>query len=124
MLIPGGGTELFRALLDKEGIQPVHVNELNNMWGGSDDLIVIVIGSPNPFDWQRDPLRWTRMAIQANGAALIASDNGFLVSTKPVANRGGTTRSPASRETPSSRSGRTITGRVTVPTLSRCRQKN
>ena len=77
--IPGGGTELFRALLDKEGVQPVTARELNNMFAGSDDLIVIVVGSPNGWDWRHQPLQWVRMAVQANGGALIASDTGFML---------------------------------------------
>jgi hypothetical protein len=76
--IPGGGTELFRALLDKEGVQPVTLRELNNMFGAaSDDLIVIAIGNPTAWDWNREPLVWVRRAIQTNGAALIASDYQF-----------------------------------------------
>jgi hypothetical protein len=72
--IPGGGTELFRAFLDREGIKPVTANELNNMFAGSNDLIVIVIGSPHQVDWNRDPLRWVRQTVNAHGAALIATD--------------------------------------------------
>jgi|SRR5579883_349004 len=72
--VPGGGTDLFRALLDREGIQPVSSNELNNFWP-NDDLIVVVLGSTETWEWQRDPLRWARLAIIANGAAIIASDN-------------------------------------------------
>ncbi len=79
VMIPGGGTELFRALMDKEGIQPLRSQDLNNMGGASDDLIVVVIGAPNQFEWQREPLRWARIAVEANGAALIASDSGFAV---------------------------------------------
>lgn len=77
--IPGGGTDLFRALLDKEGIQPVTQRDLNNnnVWA-SDDLIVVVIGSTQPVNWNQDPLGWARKAVQANGAALIASDAGFV----------------------------------------------
>lgn len=72
VFIPGGGTELLRAFLDKEGIEPVRAN---NLRGASDDLIVIVIGSTQAWDWNRDPLRWARDAIQAGGAALIATDS-------------------------------------------------
>lgn len=75
MMIPGGGTDLFRALLDKAEIQPISSNELNGLWP-SDDLIVVVFGSTDVWgDWQRDPLRWARLAISVNGAAIIASDN-------------------------------------------------
>jgi hypothetical protein len=79
VFIPGGGTDLFRALMDKEGIQPLRAQDLNNMWGASDDMIVVVLGNPNPQEWQREPLRWARMAVAANGAALIASDSSFAV---------------------------------------------
>lgn len=78
VFIPGGGTDLFRALMDKEGIKPVRAQDLNNMWGASDDLIVVVIGHPGN-EWQPNSLRWARMAVQANGAALIASDSAFAV---------------------------------------------
>lgn len=75
VVIPGGGTDLFRALLDKEGIQPVTQRDLNNMWGGSEDLIVVVIGSTQAVNWNQDPLRWVKNAVQANGAALVATDS-------------------------------------------------
>lgn len=80
--IPGGGTDLFRALLDKEGIQPVTQRDLNNMWAGTDDLIVVVIGSTQAVNWNQDPLRWAKNAVQANGAALIASDTGAVWLTR------------------------------------------
>lgn len=71
IFIPGGGTELFRALLDKEGIRPVTTREFfNNGIFPSEDLIVISVGTQTG-----DSLRWSRMVIQANGAALIASDS-------------------------------------------------
>ena len=76
--IPGSGTELFRALLDLEGIQPVRANDLfDEQRALGDDLIVIVIGSPNSVDGPHDPLRWARLAVRVNGAALVASDSGF-----------------------------------------------
>lgn len=77
--IPGGGTELFRALLDREGIQPVTQRELSNQPWASDDLIVVVVGATHPRDWQYDPLQWVRNAITANGAALVATDSGAQV---------------------------------------------
>ena len=33
--IPGGGTDLFRALLDREGIEPVTQRDLNNLWAAA-----------------------------------------------------------------------------------------
>ena len=84
--IPGGGTELFRALLDREGIQPVTARELGNMRMGEDDLIVIVIGASHSVDGWHDPLTWARLAVQANGAALVASDNGFTLHEAGVQN--------------------------------------
>jgi hypothetical protein len=68
--IPAGGTELFRGLLDKEGIQPVRSNDI---WI-NDDIIVIVIGSTAPQNWSRQPLLYARQALQHNGAVLIATD--------------------------------------------------
>ena len=65
MPIPGAGTDLFRAFLDKEGIEPVRANDL---WVG-DDLIVIVIGSTVPVNWNQ-PLAVARQAIASNGAVL------------------------------------------------------
>lgn len=88
--IPGGGTELFRALLDKEGVQPVTLRDLNNNAWASDDLIVVVVGTPNQWNWPHEPLSWVRKAVQANGAALIASDSGFftyLAAHNPAGNQ-------------------------------------
>ncbi|MBM3980496.1 MAG: hypothetical protein FJ304_09435 [Planctomycetes bacterium] len=72
LLIPGGGTELFRAFLDREGVQPVRAN---NLWAG-DDLIVVVIGNPAGQGWGPNPLQWARNAVGVGGAALIATDQG------------------------------------------------
>lgn len=72
VILAGGGTDLLRAFLDKAGIEPVRAN---NMWTG-DDLIVIVIGSTQPQQWDKKPLDWVRQAIGAGGAALIATDQG------------------------------------------------
>ncbi|QJW93475.1 hypothetical protein [Frigoriglobus tundricola] len=74
--VPGGGTELFRALLAREGIQPVRAGELNNARTLNTDLIVIVIGSPGvDFQPLPQPLAWVRFALQVDGAALVASDS-------------------------------------------------
>lgn len=72
--IPAGGTELFRALLDREGIQPVSLRDIQNrnVWP-TDDLIVISIGSQQ--QWPNDPLDWVRSTVAANGGALIATDS-------------------------------------------------
>jgi hypothetical protein len=72
VLIPGGGTELFRAFLDREGIEPVRAN--NAAWIDQ-DTIVIVIGSTVPVQPQLDPLAVARQAIRGNGAALVATEN-------------------------------------------------
>ncbi len=87
--IPGGGTELFRALLDKEGVQPVTQRDINN--GNvrpSDELIVIVIGTPPvvPRGEQPAALLWVRWAVAANGAALVATD-GTLTLHRAQANQ-------------------------------------
>lgn len=79
--IPGGGTELFRAFLAREGIQPIAANELRDHWPLSDDIIVIVVGDARRHEWF-DPLKTAQNAIQVNGAALIASDSSIdLVDT-------------------------------------------
>jgi hypothetical protein len=70
VVIPPGGTELFRAFLDREGIQPVRQND---NWV-DEDLIVIVIGTTDPVNWQRQPLGYARMALEQHGAVLIATD--------------------------------------------------
>jgi hypothetical protein len=81
--IPGGGTELFRAFLDREGIQPVRANEL---WF-DEDTIVIVIGSTEQVG--NSPLECARTAISRNGAALIATDSRTLLfESDKVANFG------------------------------------
>ncbi len=73
ILIPGGGTELFRALLDKEGIEPATQNE--SRFGEPDaNTIVIVIGSTPGGDWD-EGLRWARRTIRVGGAALLATDS-------------------------------------------------
>ena len=72
--VPGFGTDLFRALLAREGIQPVRAVELNNDNTANGDLIVIVIGSPGA-EFPPQSLNWARRAIRADGAALVASDS-------------------------------------------------
>jgi hypothetical protein len=82
--IPGGGTDLFRALIDKEGVQPVTMREVDRMMGASDDLIVIVIGTVD--GWNHDPRHWARQALRAQGAVLIASDSAFQLQSAEVGN--------------------------------------
>lgn len=77
VVVTGGGTEFFRALLDLADIKPVRGVELNNLQPGP-DLIVVVFG--NPSQWQRnDPTRWARETVAAGGAALVASDSSFVI---------------------------------------------
>ncbi len=71
-LVPGGGTDLLRALLDKEGVEPVRQNDLWNLQP-DEDLIVVVIGNiDNDFV---PSLQWVRRTIAKGGAALVATDN-------------------------------------------------
>lgn len=70
---PGGGTELFRALLDKEGIEPVTADEAFRLRPDT-GLIVVVIGALDGNDWN-EGLRLARQAVAAGGAALIATDS-------------------------------------------------
>ncbi|MCS6866569.1 MAG: hypothetical protein RMJ56_00610 [Gemmataceae bacterium] len=79
LLIPGGGTELFRALLDKAGIKPVTLQDIRTRPWAEDDLIVITLGNPQHQVFNAEPLIWARLTIEANGAALIASDDRFSV---------------------------------------------
>ncbi len=79
LLILGGGTELFRALLDKAGIKPVTLQDIRNRPWAEDDLMVIVLGNPQNPLFNAEPLIWARIATEAQGAALIASDDRFSV---------------------------------------------
>lgn len=77
IMVSGGGTEFFRALLDLADIKPVRANDLNALQPGP-DLIVVVFG--NPSQWQRnDPTRWARETVAAGGAALIVSDSPLTI---------------------------------------------
>ncbi len=71
--ISGGGTELFRALLDKHGIEPVKQQTTRFMEPDA-NLIVIVIGSLPDAEWS-ESLRWARRTIAVGGAALVATDS-------------------------------------------------
>ncbi len=79
VFIPGGGTELFRALLARAGVQPVTALDLHRMGWATEELIVIVIGEPRLQAGNFDSLEWARRAITANGAALVASDSGAML---------------------------------------------
>jgi hypothetical protein len=71
-----GGTDIFRAILAREGFKPVKRNELTIFNDGriqvTSSMVVIVLGS-GQFDFF-DPLRAAREAVRQNGAALLASD--------------------------------------------------
>lgn len=73
--IPGGGTDLFRALLDREGIRPLAPHELNNNWNLGNDLIVIVIGSLHQNIWGVDARNLIQGTLRTGGAVLLASDS-------------------------------------------------
>jgi hypothetical protein len=84
VVIPGGGTELLRALLAREGIQPVSARELRQFVRWDDDIIVVVLGDPlQPERAILPPLSCVRMALQSHGAVLIASD-GLVQLTDPA----------------------------------------
>ena len=70
--IPGGGTELLRALLDREGIEPIREFDANKPLDRN--TIVISIGLLDGTDWN-DPLQHVRRVIAVGGAALIATDS-------------------------------------------------
>jgi hypothetical protein len=75
LAISAGGTELLRALLAREGIQPITANELRHFFRWDDDVIVVVLGDPLLPDRGVIPqLSCVSLALQAHGAALIASD--------------------------------------------------
>jgi hypothetical protein len=68
MPVLGGGTELFRALLDHEGVQPIPPNQM----GPGHDVIVVVVGTT--ASWNFDPMLLARQVLQQGGAALVATD--------------------------------------------------
>ncbi len=72
LAILGDGTELFRALLAREGIQPVRTSDQPL----GDDVIVIVIGAATAeFQPPSRSLPCVREAVRVGGAALVASDS-------------------------------------------------
>jgi hypothetical protein len=74
--VPAGGTELFRALLDRSGLKPVTRDEYNRMVR-FDDLIVIVLGDPEVERnrlFQIDPRHIIERALSNGGAVLVATD--------------------------------------------------
>ncbi|MDY3555861.1 hypothetical protein R5W24_005007 [Gemmata sp. JC717] len=85
LVVPGGGTELFRAIFDAAKVRPVQGYELQLLlkdlafepgpaFKPGHDLIVVVLGAPH--QWQaNDPLWWARQVVRNGGAALIASDD-------------------------------------------------
>lgn len=73
--IPRDGFDLFRALLDREGIRPVAREEFErNFLQGFNDLIVIILGDPRSAR-RADPMWVARQVVQNGGAALIATDS-------------------------------------------------
>ncbi|VTR94374.1 unnamed protein product [Gemmata massiliana] len=71
--IPAGGTELLRALLDRERIDPVRAFDAHRSIDRN--TIVIAVGNPESGDWS-ESLAQVRRAISVGGAALIATDSG------------------------------------------------
>src|SRR5262245_49507419 len=75
IVIPAGGTDLFRALMHVKEIQPVRANDLAKI---DSDTIVVIIGHPD-FGFGNNPIGYARSVLRAGGAVLIASDaNMFL----------------------------------------------
>lgn len=73
VVIPAAGTELFRALLDRKGIEPVTPDD-PRFANPDANTIVVVIGVLPGGDWN-EGLGRVRQAIAAGGAALIATDS-------------------------------------------------
>lgn len=72
----GGGTDVFRAVLAREGFKPVKRNELTIFGDGriraDESMVVVVLGSGQ---WDGfDPHRAAQEAVLKSGAALIATD--------------------------------------------------
>jgi hypothetical protein len=74
--IPGGGTELFRAFLDREGIEPVRAN---TAWIDEDTIVVVFGTTAQQPQHALDPMAMARQAIQNRGAVLIASESPTLL---------------------------------------------
>jgi hypothetical protein len=76
--VGGGGTELFRGLLDHAGIKPLTARELADL-KRFDDVILISLGNQRLApDRERGPLaRFTQFS--ASGSVLIASDSPLTV---------------------------------------------
>ena len=63
--IPGGGTEIFRGLLDHAGIKPITKRELRDL-KSFDDVILISLGNPFAHGWNRAHwVAWKRRARTA-----------------------------------------------------------
>jgi hypothetical protein len=77
VMIPAGGTDLFRAFLDREGIQPVRLNDVQHV--DESRTIVILLGNPNYIINNVDVMQFARGVIQNGGAVLIASDTPFAL---------------------------------------------
>ncbi len=71
VVIPAGGTELFRAMLDQKGVQPVRAQDV---WNVADSrTIVVIIGTRN-LGGPNSPLHTARQVLRRGGAVLIAGD--------------------------------------------------
>jgi hypothetical protein len=71
-----GGTDIFRAVLAREGFKPIKRNELTVFFDGriqtDSSMVVIVLGSGQMDNF--DPHRAARDTVLKNGAALLATD--------------------------------------------------
>src|SRR5262245_28624406 len=77
--VSGGGTEVFRGLLDRAGIKPITERELTASLGlrRFDDVILISLGDPNAQGFRRaglEPLKYLQQ-VSAQGSVLIAADS-------------------------------------------------
>jgi hypothetical protein len=72
--IPGRGTELFRALLDRAGVKPITRAELWQTNLGENDIVIVLGTLDTPGHRLQTPASYANIAVLNGGAALIASD--------------------------------------------------
>lgn len=78
--IPADGTEVFRWLLHNRGVQPLTAaGAAERLQAGQlGKVIVVVLGSPGVGVGGRPAADWAGLAVQSGGAALVATDLGFV----------------------------------------------
>ena len=88
--VAADGTEVFQFLLDRAKLKPVRADEIWNLPRINNDVVVIVLGrSNNMLPNGHTPMSLANAAIQAGGAALIASDAQTLFANAFQNARGG-----------------------------------